>query len=171
MTRGAAKWGIQVDGANELKRALKAVGETDAPFLREALGKVAADLAGHARGGATGGIGAAISTRPVVGKGATLRAPLSIKHPGARSMEFGRQWYYQARSPMAGIGNNRGSARRAKGSVIRGSSRVRRPGQRARPFLGIVGGGGAIGATQHQAREIISTAIRNEWERLGERGG
>lgn len=171
--RNNIKWGIVVEGIGPLQRACKLLGETDAPFLREAMYDSQELVADAVQARAPGGIKKGVLVRAVRGKGASLVAPIAIKHPGARSMEFGRVWYYKATDNRRGsIGNNRGGigpgggSKRRKGSIKAGSTKVRRKGQRARPFIGIVNNDAAIAATSDRVREVISAAIVKEWDRI-----
>ena len=147
MPAKTAKFGIQVDGAIQIQKALRVLGETDAPFLRAALEESGQDLAAEAAARAPGGIGRAVKFTGVKGKPSGLRAMVQVKHPGSRSMEFGRKWYGQ-------------HGRRVKVAK----------GQPARPYFGIVKGDAAIGATNERSMKRISDAIFNEWERIGREG-
>ena len=167
---GSAKWSVQIDGAGTLQKALRVLAEPDAPFLREGLEKAGHVLAGEASSRAPGGIARSVSFVGIKGNASNLRAVVSIKHAGARSMEFGRVWYYRKaeRKGPAGIGNNRPGSKRGRGSMKK-QWRFRVPaghGQQARPYLGIINGGGAIGASQDKVREILSDAIEREWNRI-----
>ncbi len=134
-----------------LNAALRILGEKDAPFLREALDDVGQRFAGEVRARAPGGIAAKAKYRGVKGSATGLAAKGVDDHPGARSMEFGRVWYY------AGY----------KGRNVKSGRKVRRTGQKARPFMGIIAGDKAYGAVQPYARERLLEAVNREWERLG----
>lgn len=171
-SRNNAAWGIEVTGTNELRRAFKTLGEKDAPFLRDALDKAGRILESEAAKRAPGGIASGVGFAGVKGVGASIRAVVRIKHPGARSMEFGRVWYYRkAGTGVAGIGNNRPGSKRAKGSIKTKSNRNRvGGGQKARPFLGIIEGDQAISASHDRVANLLTDAYAAEWDRIGKGG-
>lgn len=138
------KVGIEVKGAGQLQKALRVLGEADAPFLRAALEESGRDLAGQAARRAPGGIGRAVQFTGVKGKANGLRAVGVVKHPGSRSMEFGRKFWMR-----------------------RGQRIAHSPGQRPRPYLGVVQGDAAIGAVKEDAQRRIADAFEREWERIG----
>lgn len=167
--RNNVKFGIQVEGLDALKRALKLFDEPNPPFLRAALQEAQMIVADAAEARAPGGIKKSLFVRPLRGKGAMTMAPITIKHPGARSMEFGRVWYYKARPGTEGkIGNNRPGSKRQKRSIVAASTKVRRSGQKARPYIGIVNRDQAIGATHDKVQELLRDAVAKEWARLAE---
>lgn len=152
--RNNVKFAIELDGraVTRLNGALKVLGERDAPFLRKALEESAQDLAGEIRQRAPGSIGQKVELRGVKGTGASIRATGSDLHPGARSMEFGRVWYWTGYTRT--------------GNRIQGGQKVKRTGQQARPFMGVIDGGHAIGAVAPKAKARIMAAISQEWERI-----
>jgi len=135
---------IEVTDAAKLQKALRVLAEEDAPYLREALADAGRDLTHAVSARAPGSMGAKTQFAGVKGKAHGLRATVLVKHPGAKSMEFGRKnWTRQGR-------------------------KVRHtPGQAARPFVGIVRGGQAIGAVEAKVKERIADAVSREWDRLG----
>ena len=147
---------IKVAGAKALKRALKVLGETDAPFLREALEQSGKLLRAATAKRAPGSIAAAVAFAGVKGTGGALRAPLKIKHPGAIPMEFGRVHYYRGFT---------GRRQKATGQRFKAS-----PGQKAKPFLGVVSGGGAIAEVRDEVEKLIRVAFEREWERIASEG-
>lgn len=168
-SRSGATWSVEVTGTTQLKRAFRVLAEPDAPFLREALAAAGRILEHEAASRAPGGIAKGIGFSGVRGVGASLRAVISIKHPGARSMEFGRVWYYhQVGAGVSGMGNNRPGSKRVKGSMkTKGTKYRASPGQKAKPFLGVKDGGHAIGASKDRVVALIGEAFEREWERLG----
>lgn len=167
--RATAQWSVQLDGAGTLQKALRVLAEPDAPFLREGLEKAGQVLAGEVGRRAPGGIARTVSFVGVKGNAANLRALISVRHPGARSMEFGRVWYYRKASRSsapAGIGNNRPGSKRARSSMKRQFKFRADPGQRAKPFMGVKDGDGAIGASQERVKAILSDAIEKQWNRI-----
>lgn len=151
MAGKTATVGITVTGAKAIQRAFKVLGETDAPFLRHALEQSGGLLTEATHSRAPGGMAATVAFVGVKGKGAVLRATVVVRHAGAKSMEFGRTWYYEGFT---------GRKMKATGQ------RVKRKGQQAKPFVGIIPGGHAIGAVEPKARELIEQAISKEWERI-----
>lgn len=167
-SRNNASWGIEVHGTKELRKAFRVLGEKEAPFLRAALDEAGRILEGEAAQRAPGGISGGVGFAGVKGVGASVRAVVRVKHPGARSTEFGRVWYYRkAGTGVAGIGNNRPGSKRAKGSIKGKSNKVRvGRGQAARPFLGIINGDQAIAASHDRVATLLTDAYVKEWERL-----
>ncbi len=157
---GSATARIDVEGIGALTRALKVLGETDAPHLREGLEKGAGILHGAAVARAGGSIGQSIEMVGIRGKGGALRYVLRIRHKGGRSREFGRVWFYRG---------YRGRAVKATGRRFKAGA-LGSAGQRPRPFIGIVRGDAAIGETADQIRDVMAEAISQEWERIGREG-
>jgi len=152
MAGGAVKIGIEVTGAKAISRALKVLGETDAPFLREAMEDSGRLLEGATRSRAPGSMAQKTDFTKVSGKGATLRATVVVRHAGAKSMEFGRLNYYR------GFTDRR---MKATGQRFKSSK-----GQKAKPFVGIIKGGQALAAVEPQVRQKIEAAIEKEWDRI-----
>ena len=135
---------VEVKGHRELMRALKRVGgEEDAPEVRAAVGESGAMVAEEMARRAPGSIGQAVTFGGVKGPYTSLRAVGRVKHPGSRSMEFGRKYW-----PV-------------QGRPVRHS-----PGQKPRPYLGVVKGDAAIGATKNRIRDLMLAAYRATWERI-----
>lgn len=149
----AIGWRIDVEGVTELSRALRVLAEPDAPYLREALAESGRELEHAAERRTHPSIASTIDFAGVKGTRAGLRAVVRIKHPGGRSMEFGRQFYYR---------DFTGRQQRATGRRFRSS-----PGQRAKPYLGIVKGDAAIAETAGSIAKRLGAAIEREWERIG----
>ncbi|MGI8423582.1 MAG: hypothetical protein ACR2NO_05645 [Chloroflexota bacterium] len=142
----STKWGIEVQGLNRIKRAFKVLGETDAPFLREALGKGGQMLRVGVASRAPGSMAARTGFVGVQGTGTALRATIKVKHPGAARMEFGRKPKpYKKGRPRPGY---------------------RYRGQRARPFIGIKAGDATIGAVKPDITRMLTAAWQSEWQRL-----
>jgi len=67
-------------------------------------------------------------------------------------MEFGRQYYYRG----------------YKGRAVKSGQRFKvAGGQRPQPYVGVINGDHAIGAVKGYARERLTEAINQEWERIG----
>lgn len=154
-----AKTGIVVTGIKPLAAALRVLGETEAPHLVEALTEGGQMLHRAARSRARGGIGAQMEAVGVRGKGGAIRYVIRSRHPGARSMEFGRIWFYRGYT-----GRNVKSGTRFKVGAL-GSA-----GQHPRPYLGVVRGDAAIGETSEPIARLLLQAIEAEWERIGAAG-
>lgn len=159
-TGGRNSTGIQVEveGIAELKAIFRELGQTDAPFLKKGLEKIANGLlfpaVRAAASSAAASFGATVKNEGVKGKGLGLRAVVSVGHPGARSMEFGRVWYYRG---------YRGRRQKASGIRFRvGEGR----GQKARPYLGILKGPGIADTIGDAANAILEQAVEAEYERL-----
>jgi len=148
----AVKIGIEVKGAKAIGRALKVLGETDAPFLKKALEESGELLEGATRSRAPGSMAQKVAFTRVTGKGATMRATVVVRHGGAKSMEFGRLYYYRGYT---------GRSMKATGQRFRSSK-----GQKAKPFVGVMKGDQAMGAVKPQVKAKIEAAITKEWERI-----
>lgn len=143
---------IETD-TDPLTRAFRELAKPEAQFRRESLREGAVLLANAARSRAKGSIGATIHAGAVVNEGgAVLAAKITVTHPGAKPMEFGRQRYYEG----------------YKGRNVKGGRKVRRSGQRARPYLGVKTGGAAVGETMPKAAENLGAAYEREFERLAQ---
>lgn len=147
---------IQIKGQRSLSRALRVLADTDVPYLDEALSDSGRMLRSAASTRSTGGISSAVSFVGLRGSGASKRALVVAKHPGAKPMEFGRTNYYRGFT---------GRRQKATGQAFRSS------GQRPRPFVGIKEGNAAIGATEEQIRARLQSAIEQEWARFDDSGG
>lgn len=151
-TNSQARWNIQVEGADRLLKKLQILGENDAPFLREALEAGGELMKDAASGRAPGSMASKFQGPKVRTYSGSLRALVEVKHPGARSMEFGRFHYYRGYS---------GRAVKATGTRFKSS-----PGQKAQPMFGIVKGDAAVGAVGGRVKELLERAITAEWEKL-----
>lgn len=175
---GAASVRIDVSGARALQRAMQRLGQTDAPFIREALEDVGGQLAGAIRAFGRPSITRRIEQDAVRARGVGSTLPMAVVHPAAAVFEFGRQWWYRAPAQRAGrrgwdgrIGNNRPGSKRRPGVFKKFGERIKyHPGMPARPYVGILDGGHAIGAVQPFARERFLQAFAQEWERLAAEG-
>lgn len=152
MATRTATVGIEVTGAKAITRALKVLGETDAPFLKDALEESGHLLERATESRAPGGMAQKVAFVGVKGRGATLKATVVVRHAGGKSMEFGRLYFYRG---------YRGRAMKATGQRFRSSK-----GQKAKPFVGITRQDQAIGAVAPEVRQKIETAFEREWERI-----
>ena len=88
----------------------------------------------------------------VRGKGAAISALIHVNHPGAKSAEFGRKFYYRGFT---------GRDQKATGQRFKPAG-----GQKAKPFAGIIKGDQAIGSVRNDARQRIGKAIEQEFRRV-----
>lgn len=141
---------IEVTGITSMKKKLAALEEMDAPEITESLGRIArlADSEVSRRG--PGSMGAKVSTTPAKKLGATIVLG-AVKHPGAKAMEFGRTTYYEGYT----------------GRKVKGGRKVKRTGQKARPFVGIKTGDQAMGALREPAARELMDGIEAVWNRPG----
>lgn len=167
---GTASVRFQVEGAQRIQRALQVLGDTEAPFIRQALLDVGQQMTVAIRAVGRPSITRVIESGDVVARAGGFRLPMSVVHPAAAVTEFGRQWWYRGRGDGR-IGNNRGASKRRKGVFKRYGERIKyAPGMPARPYVGIVDGGHAIGAVQPFARQRFLEAFEREWERIAAGG-
>lgn len=144
---------MEVEGQADIQRALRVLAEPEAPFLSAALGESGVLLRDAARTRTHPSIAAKLDFVGVKGKAGALRALVQTKHPGSRSREFGRVWYwtaYHGHKPKTGGGH--------KEKVSKG--------QKAQPYMGIIKGDGAIGAVKEEVQQKLSTAFEKEWDRI-----
>ena len=151
---GAIRLRFEVDGYQELVKAARAIGESDLPYLRHALLASGSLVAQSARGFAKGGIGSRISAPALNNSKTSPYAKFDVRHPGSRSMEFGRKNYWRGYRIVG---------RRRSG----GTKTAHSPGQKARPYIGILNADAAVGATQSRVKALLAEAVSNEWDRLG----
>lgn len=149
---------FEVDGQSlkRLNGALKALAADDAPYLKGAMEDIGRRLVSEARGYAVGGIAGSLQFKGLSKSKLNVKALGLAAHPGAKSQEFGRSYYY------------RGFKRGGKGSQKSGTKFKSSPGQAAKPFVGVKTGGQAMAATRGFARTRLAEAIDAEWNRLGE---
>jgi hypothetical protein len=168
MAAGQAGVRIEVDkrSLQRLDKALRILGEDRATWIRDAWDDVGAHFAAAVRRRAPGSMRPTVEYRGL-GRSGTLggiKASGRVKHPGARSMEFGRGFYWTGYRVVG-----RGTRRR-----FEGGRRVRRTGQRARPFLGVMSDPGnpqhATGDVTPYARERLARAASEMWEHIGRAG-
>lgn len=144
----------------KLKRALKTLGERDAPFLAEAMERAGQIVNEEVARRAPGSMAGKVTFGGVKGVGGNVRALGYVTHPGAKSMEFGRRFYYRGFA-----GNNRQSSPR--GSMKSGTRFESPRGQKARPFIGIVNGDAAMAAAKPKVVPLILAGISATWDDLG----
>lgn len=151
--KGASSWGITVEGLPQLRRAFKALEEfDDLPYARAALERVQDMAVREINQRAPGSLKGKATGYAIKGEGTSMKAPVRVAHPAAKSTEFGREWWYRGFT---------GRAQKRTGKRFKSS-----PGLPARPFIGIKAGGHAIGAIAPKAAEIMAEALAKEWQRL-----
>jgi hypothetical protein len=152
-SRNTIRLRFKVEGLGELQRAARAIAEPELPYLREALMESASLVADSARGFARGGIASRIGA-PKLTRGRVPASRFEVRHPGSRSMEFGRRYYYRGYRRMGGR--------------MEGAQRFRATrGQEARPYIGIIHGDAAVGASADRVKRLLAEAVSREWDRLG----
>lgn len=139
---------IEVTGMGAMKRRLKALDELDAPEMVTRLDKISRLADAEVSRDAPGSMGGRVSTRPAKKLGATIVFG-TVKHPGAKAMEFGRTTYYTG----------------YKGRNQKSGTKVKRSGQKARPFVGIKQGDHAIGRLAEPVRRELAEGILDVWNR------
>lgn len=165
-----ASWRLETPDIAAEIAALDELGKVDAPELKAALDTGTRLTAREAGARAGGSIGAAVKASGVQksGSGVTvMQGRIRVAHPAAKVREFGRHFFYVSKNPGAvvGMGNNRGSAKRVKGSMKRRGRKVYRQGQAARPFLGVKNRDQAIGKVAPRVMELVQAAVRRMFER------
>lgn len=149
-SKGTVSANVRITGLKEVQAALREMGG-DAPYLRKALEEIGEDLAEEMQ--AVAPFPSFKVERPkVLGKSPALRVSVGIGHPGARSREFGRKYYYRG---------FQGRAMKATGYKFKSS-----PGQEARPYLGVVSGPSVAEKIRPTAEERLVDAYEREWDRL-----
>lgn len=144
----------------KLKRALKLLGETDAEYLRDAMDKAGEIITEEVARRAPGSMRGRVAFGGVKGVGGNVRAVGQVTHPGAKSMEFGRVFYYRGFQ-----GNNRPGSPRT--SMKSGTKFRAARGQRAKPFIGIVNGDQAMAAARPRVVPVILAGIAKQWDDIG----
>lgn len=138
---------VRIEGLKAVQAGLKALQVDDAPFVRGALMEIGGLLAGVMRT-AVPHESFKVGEPNVLGGANNLRVQVPVAHPGARSYEFGRKWYYRG---------YRGRAVRS------GTKFVATPGQIARPYLHIVKGPSVAERIRPQAEGLLLKAYQEEW--------
>lgn len=158
-----ASFGVEFKNINRFKRAMKLIGDGDAPYLRAALndaGEIADDEVSHF---APGALASAVAFTGVKGSGANSKAVIKVRHPGARPMEFGRTMYYRG---WTGKPRGRGYIKGHGGTKFK----VAR-GQAARPYVGLRNKDKAIESMSPKVTKMLGEAVQKEWARVLGSGG
>ena len=150
---GTSTWAIETSGVADVTRAMRILAETDAPFVRAALGKSGELLRNAAIKHTHPSIASKLEFVGVQGKAGSLRAVVRTKHAGARSREFGRKWYYRGYN-----GRAMKSGQRFKVAEGRG--------QKAQPFLGVIKGDKAVADVKPEVERLLTQAFEDEFERI-----
>lgn len=140
-----------------LKAGLKAVGDVEAAPFREAMTDSGRHLTHAVESRAPGSMGSKTEFQGLnKGAGANVRALGAVKHPAAVAHEFGRtKWPY-------------GYTQHGKGSAQGAKTRTHKPGQVARPFVGLKAGNAAIGESRPYVEKRLLEGIAETWTSLGE---
>lgn len=153
---------VELDGKSysRLMTALKVLGEDEPPYIRAALQRVGSRFTAEIRSRAPRSFRDSFKERGVIGARGGLRFVSAVSHPAARRHEFGRNprpykvsRQQAAKNPALGV---------HAGYIYKG--------QAPRPYVGVIDGGHAIGATAPYAREQLTQAISDEWDRIGREG-
>ena len=147
-----ASFNLQVNGVKEIRRALNDVSAArsgpaaDAyeKGIRAGAERVAWEIAVRA----PGSMGGKTKFDRMLGRGVYARGVVAVNHPGARSMEFGRKYYwvgYTGRQPRTG------------------RKVLHHPGQVARPFVGVIKGDQALGSAGPYVARQIGIGIERAW--------
>lgn len=148
---------VRVDGLQALKKAMKAIGDTNAPFLTRAMEQAGPLVAAEVPKDAPRHLRGAVAFVGVRGIGGNVRALIEVSAPDANRQEFGR-----APKPYLHSGTARGRRRTYKlkraGYVYKGS--------KARPYVGVKNKDHALGRALPIVGPIIERAILAEWNDL-----
>lgn len=149
---GAASVLVKVQGVKRLDTAFRALGETAAPYLDAALEQSGEDLAAAIRRHAPGSMRNNVDVLRLSGSTPAYRkVRVAVGHPGAKPMEFGRKFYwtgYVGRKPKTG------------------RKTLHLPGQRPKPFVGVVKNDGALGEVSDDIQKRLAGAVEAEFARL-----
>lgn len=140
---------IQITGLKAAQAGLQAMNVQSVPIIDEALtdiGNVLAIGMDAVKPHASFKVG-----KPrILGKPHARRVSVAIAHPGARSAEFGRTWYwrgYTGRNMKAGYKFQPGSG-----------------GQKARPYLGVISGASVAQSIRPYAEKRLVDAYIRQFE-------
>lgn len=139
---------IELHGFTAMKKRLTALEELDAPEITASLERISRLADGEVGRRAPGSMAAKVSTKPAKKLGATITTG-TVKHPGAKAMEFGRTTYYTGYT-----GRNQKSG-----------TKVQRSGQKPRPFVGIKAGDQAMSALREPIAGELTDGIQAVWNR------
>lgn len=147
-----ATFSIEAQGINRLKKMMRVLSEPDAPFIKDALKRVARQVIADAQGYAKGHYKGGFVFGGIKRSGANVRALVRNTEAGATSFEFGREVYYRGYT----------------GRKMRSGQRFHSPkgGQKMEPMLGVIHGDAAIGKNQAFFEQEMQQAVNAEWERL-----
>lgn len=160
---GAISVRIEIPEADvrRLNRLVDLLGDRQAPYLAEGLREAAAIMVREIQQRAPSVVRPTVRARPVGPRSRT--ATVTVGHGAAKELEYGRKyprfvkptrkralWWPGAAHPIA---------------------RPVRPGPfAARPFIGVMDGGHAIGAAQPQIQAVLAAAVEREFARLAGEG-
>lgn len=185
-----ADWTISGANVSDLKKVMEYIDSFDLPLLATALEQAGYTVAREARSGHPAPIAESFHYAGIKGVGVGMKASVKASHPGAKTYEYGRSYYYKRATELATtssrgkkkwfgakIGNNRPGYVRPKGSM-KGQQRYKSSrGFRPHPILGVLNiydqsyPPGAIQAVWPEVSEDLRNAIRLEYERKIEQLG
>lgn len=181
---GKANWGISGPNMRELKAIMLHLDAMDLPALESALYWAGDHVAAEARGRHPAPIADSFYFEGIKGVGIGMKAIVKARHPGARTYEYGRSYYYKRATELATtssrgkkkwfgqkIGNNRPGYVRPKGSM-KGQQRFKSPRgfHPPQPILGVLHmydksyAPGAIQAVGPAINDKLRAAIMEEFE-------
>lgn len=139
---------IELKGFTGMKRKLQVLEEADAPEIAGALSRISRLADNEVSGRAPGSMGGQVQTTAAQKIGNVITKG-TVRHPGAKAMEFGRTTYYTG----------------YRGRNQKSGSKVKRAGQKPRPFVGIKTGEQAMGALREPVERELTTAYTAVWNR------
>lgn len=144
-----AAFAIETEGFTAMRRRFAAMEELDAPEIRVRLDRIAALAHAEVSSAAPSSMAGKVITKPAKKLGGSITVG-EVRHPGAKTMEFGRTNYYRGYT-----GRNQKSGTKFKSS----------PGQKPRPFVGIKKGDHAMGRLVEPVRNELIAGIVDVWNR------
>lgn len=144
-----AAFSLEIDGFKAMKRRFNAMEELDAPEILTRLDRIARLAQAEVSREAPSSMAGRVTTKPAKKLGGNITLG-EVRHPGAKAMEFGRTNYYRGYR-----GRNQKSGTKFKSS----------PGQKPRPFVGIIKGDHAMGRLVEPVRTELIAGILDVWNR------
>lgn len=149
---------IQITGLKAAQAGLQAMNVQSVPIIDEALRQIGNVLAigmDAVKPHASFQVG-----KPVIrGKPHARRVSVPLAHPGARSVEFGKKyWWTGYKRPGAPKGT-------PKGYSMKGGYKIEKdPGQKAKPFLGVIEGPSVAQSIRPYAEKKLVDAYIRQYE-------
>ncbi len=184
---GSAVWSVSGPEYRDLKKILIYLDNMDLPYLESALRNAGEMVAEEARKRNPAAIADRIRFDQVKGIGVGMKAIVKGDHPGTKTYEFGRRYYYRRATELATtsnrgkkrwfgayIGNNRDGFERKKGSM-KGQQHFASKGfYPPRPIIGVLATSkdaawssypGALQVVGPKIDKMIRQAIADEFDR------